>query len=82
MPTWVDEQIARQRYDDIVQAEQRWLVIRDLVAAQPQPPRFYGPLLAGLGRRLVIWGFRLEERYSAMVEPSIVVCNSDTLSGG
>ena len=82
MPTWVDEQNARQRYADIVCAEQHRLAIKQLEAALPQPPRFYGPLLAGLGRRLVVWGFRLEERYSAIVDPSIVVCNSDTLSSG
>jgi len=80
MPNWVDEQIARQRFDDLVREEQLHRLAVLASALQSRPPRFYGPLLASLGRRLVVWGGRLEARYSAMVEPPIV-CNGEPLSG-
>lgn len=84
MPNWVDEQIARQRFDDLMREEHLHRLAElasALQARQSRPPRFYGPLLVSLGRRLVMWGCRLEARYSAMVEPSIV-CDGGPLSGG
>ena len=82
MPNWVDEQIARQRFEDLVREEQLHRLAIAALALQPsRRPRFYGPLLAGLGRRLVLWGGRLEARYSAMVEPAIVARNGEPISG-
>jgi hypothetical protein len=81
MPNWVDEQIARQRYADLVREEQLHRIVISTLALQSRPPRFYDPLLAGLGHRLVVWGGRLEARYHAMIEPGVVGCNGEPISG-
>ena len=81
MLNWVDEQIARQRHEDLVREEQLHRLAISALALQSRPPRFYGPLLAGFGRRLVLWGGRLEARYSAIVEPAIVRSNGEPISG-
>jgi hypothetical protein len=81
MLNWVDEQIARQHMEDLVREEQLHRLAISALALQSRPPRFYGPLLAGLGRRLVVWGGQLESRYSAMVEPTIVACGGEPISG-
>jgi hypothetical protein len=81
MLNWIDEQIARQRYEDLVREEQLHRLAISMLALQSRPPRFYGPLLAGLGHRLVVWGSRLEARYSAMIDPTIVARNGDPISG-
>ena len=81
MPNWVDEQFMRQRFDDLVREEQLYRLNAAASAMQPPRPRFYGRVLAALGRRLVIWGGRLEARYSAMIEPPIVTVNGKPISG-
>jgi hypothetical protein len=80
MPNWIDEQIARQRAEDMARQQQRRAAAGFGLVWQPTP-RFYGPLLAGFGRRLVVWGVRLEARYSAIVEPAIASGNGKPVSG-
>jgi hypothetical protein len=81
MPNWVDEQIARQHFEDLTREEHLRRLAIAASAIRPQRHRFYGPLLAGLGHRLVVWGGKLETRYSAMIEPTIVRCNGEPISG-
>lgn len=66
MQSWIDEQIAQQRYGDMLRTEQLRQLVSVAVGARPQPPRFYGPWLAGFGRRLAIWGCWLELRYTTI----------------
>ena len=66
MPSWVDEQIARQRYQDLVREEQLRQLASLVLVERARAPRFYGPLLVGLGRRMMLWGCQLESRYSAI----------------
>ena len=80
MPNWVDEQITRQHFEDLIREEHLRRLAIAASALRPQRPRLYGRLLVGLGRRLVIWGGQLETRYSAMIEPTIA-CNSEPISG-
>lgn len=85
MPNWVDEQIARQRYNDILREERQQRVVEIVLAARRrearQRARFYSPILARLGRRLVAWGCRLETRYGPIVEPQIVANTRGNASG-
>lgn len=81
MPNWVDEQFMHQHFEDLVREEQLHRLTTAASALQSQRPRLYGRILAGLGRRLVIWGGRLEARYSAMIEPSVITVNGKPLSG-
>jgi hypothetical protein len=75
MNYWMDEQIARERYIDMVHEERQHRIIALVVAARRrvarQQARFYSPVLAGFGRRLVAWGCGLEARYGAICEPQI-----------
>jgi hypothetical protein len=81
MPSWIDEQIARQRAEDMVREQRLRAAAGWAQLAWLPTPRFYGPLLAGLGRRLVVWGVRLEARYSAIAEPAIISGNGKPISG-
>lgn len=72
MPNWIDEQIARQRYYDILVAEQQRQVAAAALAESRRPARFYSPVLLRLGRRMLAWGSSLEARYGPVVEPQIV----------
>jgi hypothetical protein len=47
------------------QVEDQRLGRRILAARQPATP-IYQPLLAGLGERLIAWGWRLRARYGAL----------------
>jgi hypothetical protein len=84
MNHWINEQIARERYIDMVHEErQRHLVAlvvaarrraaRSRLGASRRNARFYGLLLARLGRRMAAWGCGLEARYGPIVEPQIAV---------
>lgn len=81
MPTWIDEQIARQRAEDMLREQQLRAAAGFARLVWSPAPHFYGPLLAGLGRRLVVWGVRLEARYSAIVEPAAISSNGKPISG-
>ena len=63
--SWHIFDLARQRHTDLLfKAECCRLVKRALSGSEKQS-RFYCRALAWLGHRLVIWGWRLQERYGA-----------------
>lgn len=64
MLNWNHEQYAAERYKDMHRAAANAALVAAAQAAQPKQPRFYAPLLAQLGRRLVRWGSGLEARYT------------------
>jgi hypothetical protein len=76
MNYWLDEQIARQRYADIVYEERQRRLVALVMAARRRmarrSARFYSPALVRLGRWLVAWGCGLEARYGAVVEVKAV----------
>jgi hypothetical protein len=78
MPNWIDEQNARQHFEDLARAEAHHHMVKQALAAQAPARRFYGPLLARFGRRMVIWGIQLEDRYSP---PPPIAIGGETASG-
>lgn len=85
MNSWIDEQIARERYTDMLYAERRRRMAEIVLAARRRrverlPDRFYSPALVRLGRRLVAWGCRLEARYGPIVETQIVTRTGGNIS--
>jgi hypothetical protein len=71
MPNWIDEQVMKQRFAEIVRTAERDREIRTMLGAKAKAMRFYNPVLAGLGRRLVAWGYLLQLRYDPVVEVQI-----------
>ncbi|HEU5103243.1 MAG TPA: hypothetical protein VFU22_29685 [Roseiflexaceae bacterium] len=67
MPNWIDEQIQRQRFNDMLRTARHDQLASDAVATHSQRAHFYHPLLAGVGRWLEIWGYRLRTRYGTEV---------------
>ena len=85
MHSWIDEQIARERYTDILHAERRRRMAEIVLAARRQrverrPDRFYSPALVRLGRWLVAWGCRLEARYGPIVETHVITRTGGNIS--
>ena len=63
------ERAMKERVQELLrQVEQRRLV-RQALAGRVVPDRFHCRALAGLGRKLVAWGRRLERRYGS--EPAL-----------
>ena len=71
MPNWIDEQIQRQRFEDMVRTAQRDLLASDVLAAGLKRAPFYSPIMARLGRWLEDWGCRLQTRYGTVSEVAI-----------
>jgi hypothetical protein len=71
MANWIDEQVAKQRFADMVRTAERDHRASALLAARRAPKRFYNPLLARLGRRLVMWGYGLQLRYGQLADAPI-----------
>ncbi len=70
MPYWIDHRAHELRLQDLRgDVEQRRLILA-LKTGRSRPARFYGPALASLGRRLVVWGAHLQALYSPIVEVS------------
>jgi hypothetical protein len=67
MPNWIDEQIQRQRFNDMVRTARRDQLASVVQATRPQRPHFYHPILAEVGRWLEFWGYRLQTRYGTEV---------------
>ena len=85
MPNWIDEQVARERYHDIVREERHQRMVAVVLESRRRlsrrSARFYNPVLARIGRRLVAWGCGLETRYGAIVEPSIAANTRGNATG-
>jgi hypothetical protein len=71
MPNWIDEQVQRQRFEDMARTAQRDHLANQALSTRVERAHFYGPILARLGRRLEIYGYRLQARYGAIPEVAI-----------
>ena len=71
MPNWIDEQVQKQRFEDMVRAAQHDQLVNLALTARLPRMRFYRPLLAQLGRWLEIYGYRLQIRYGATPDVAI-----------
>jgi hypothetical protein len=60
--------VEQERQEEMRRNVEKQRLVKQALAAKPNPSRFYDPLLAGLGRSLTHWGVHLQARYSAMVE--------------
>jgi hypothetical protein len=72
MPNWIDEQIQKQRFEDMVRTAQRDQQAERALTVSLQRMRFYSPILARLGCWLEMYGYRLQMRYGAAPEVAIV----------
>jgi hypothetical protein len=71
MSNWIDEQIQKQRFADMIHTAERDRLRRLVLAVQPRRPRFSNRVLASLGRRLVVWGCSLQLHYDLIIEAPI-----------
>jgi hypothetical protein len=58
--------LAGQRHRELLSEAGRRQLVRQALPGGLEPQRFYSRALAWLGRRLVVWGWRLQGRYGAM----------------
>jgi hypothetical protein len=80
MPNWIDEQIQKQRFEDMARTAQRDHLAKLALAVRMKRMRFYSPILAQLGRWLEAWGYRLQMRYGAVSEAVIATDSRGTTS--
>ena len=74
MFTWNHILAQQARYEDLRrEAERRRLVLQAL-AARPRQQRFWYRVMNRLGRRMVRWGQRLQQRYSATAGAHFLTC--------
>jgi len=57
--------VYREHYKDLLREAERNRLVRQALAGRESRDRFHCRALTWLGRRLVAWGWRLQERYSA-----------------
>jgi hypothetical protein len=67
---WSAVQVQQARYEDFLRQAERERLIRQVRTGQTRRNRFYGGGLIWLGRRLVAWGWRLQEHCGATAEAS------------
>lgn len=58
--------IHQERYKELLREAERYQLVRQVRAGHERRYLFHRQALAWLGRRLIIWGWRLQERYGAM----------------
>ena len=63
MISWIDILAQRERYKDLQREAERYRLIRLAQAGRERRNRFYYQALSWLGKQLVAWGWRLQERY-------------------
>jgi len=80
MPNWIDEQVQKQRFEDMVRTAQHDHMANLATTVGLARVRFYNPLLAQLGRWLEAYGYRLQERYSAAPEVVVIADSCGTTS--
>ncbi len=66
---WIDEQFARERAHDMQREQAHLALVSAVQQARRARPRFYAPLLVGLGRRMAAFGAGLEQRYTPLPDP-------------
>jgi hypothetical protein len=57
--------LANQRYGNLLRLAESSRLIRLASTGREKRPPLYGRMLAWMGRWLVVWGWRLQERYGA-----------------
>ena len=55
----------QEHYKDLQREAEGYRLVRQALAGRERRDRFHCRALTWLGRRLVAWGWRLQERYSA-----------------
>jgi hypothetical protein len=63
MSYWADLYMRHEQMIDRRQQAMQQRLIQQAKAATPRPSRGFAPLMASLGRRLTLWGNRLETQY-------------------
>lgn len=75
-PNERDSLVHRERYKDLLREAEKARLVRQARAGQERRDRFYRRPLTWLGVRLVVWGWRLQERYGAATAgPALRVAN-------
>ncbi len=64
-PSERDFLVGREHYKDLLREAERARLVRRMRAGQERRDHFYRRTLTWLGCRLVVWGWRLQERYGA-----------------
>jgi len=65
-PNERDFLVHREHYQDLLHEAEGSRLVRHARAGQERRNHLYCRALTWLGRRLVVWGWRLQERYGAM----------------
>ncbi len=65
MFSWTDVQAQQERYKDIRREAERYRLVQQVLAGRERGNHFHYRALTWLGRRLIAWGRRLQERYGA-----------------
>ena len=63
MSYWADMYMRHEQMVDRRQQAACQRLVRQVKAAGSRPSRAYAPLMASLGRQLMLWGNRLETQY-------------------
>ena len=64
--------VCRERNRDLLREAERYRLVRQALPACRRHVRIYSRALIWLGRRLVDWGRRLQERYDVVVDASLL----------
>ena len=64
--------VRRERNKDLLREAERYRLVQQVLTARRRRGRFYCWALIWLGRRLVGWGRRLQERYDVVVDASVL----------
>ena len=71
-----DSLVYREHYKDLLREAEKARLVRQMQAGQERRERFHRRALIWLGRRLVVWGWRLQERYGpAPAAPALRAAN-------
>jgi hypothetical protein len=57
--------VHQERYKDRLHEAERYRLVQQVLTGRERRDRFHCRALTWLGRRLVTWGWHLQERYSA-----------------
>jgi hypothetical protein len=82
MSNWIDEAIREELRRDMLRAAERRQLVARAIAARRRPAPFYSQALVQLGRRLEIWGCRLQTRYGMFAEAGFVTSVGDNATRG
>ena len=75
-PNELEFLVRREHYQDLLRETEEARLVRQARAGQERRNHLYCRALTWLGGRLVVWGWRLQERYGAMTAaPALRVAN-------